>query len=675
MFLVWVNLWLKRVNCMNDFNKEFINNVKLFHSNKDEDYFEEKYSFIKYVVSNLDSVSDDYIEICSEEYEGLNCDVDACYYEEDSNTYNLYIAIYDDNVNENDFLTQEEVEGYYAKIYNFIDKAISYRFADFPESSFTYQIANDIHSNLKNSKIVANIISNYHIPDSYKKDKVVQIDDYNVSFRTYDFKDLKTMLESSLNETSTLDCVDTFGKEIDALLLSSNDDFDVYVFGMKGTWLASLYKVDSVRLLEPNVRSYLKRTSKVNSGILDTVKNCPEEFVSFNNGISAVATNISSSTNSGINYKIKNLTNFQIVNGGQTTATLYECSKDKLEEELKQVIVPVKLTVVKNIVNSSTFIRDISLYSNTQTAIKKSDPPSNLPFYIEIKRLSSECLSSDGENNYVCYFERTNGEYQTELKRNNGSKKFTKTNPKNRKFDKIDLARAINCWEQFPYVTSQGKEKCFLYFNNIIKNQLINPDEAYFKNAYATIMLYKKLGVISKKMGLTVKSNVVAYTLSLISLLYDKSLNLNEIWEKKEVPDDLVKLSMELMPKVHQAIIDAPNSCPEPRMWARKKECWEKVKEITVDYIPNKNNRIDFYYKNDALSYISIPENFNNPLTWTKLLLWNEKYRLFTKRQVSMLKMASKYVGLKPLTKKQIDYANDLFIMAVKNGYVYEDRG
>lgn len=361
---------------------------------------------------------------------------------------------------------------------------------------------------------------------------------------------------------------------------------------------------------------------KVNAGILSTVKNNPEQFVSFNNGISAVATGLSltKAPNPSQLVKIQKIDNFQIVNGGQTTATLYECLKDKLNDNLNDIIVPVKLTVVKNIGNAESFIRDISVFSNTQTAIKKSDPPSNLPFYIQIKKLSQQCLSTDGNLGYLCYFERTNGEYDTEFKRNNGSKKFSNTNPKNKKFDKIDLARAINCWEQVPYITCQGREKNFSYFNDIVKNQMTNPDEQYFKNAYATVVLYRKLDKMAKKMSLSYKSNVVAHTLGLMSYIYDKQIDLNDIWERKDLSPVLNDIAAKLLTNVHSVIINPPTECPEARMWARKEKCWDNVKNVSIDLpIVKTGKKIEFFTKNDALAFISDLENFNNSLTWMKL--------------------------------------------------------
>lgn len=661
---------------MDCFNQELIKNVKLAHSeNGDEDFSEEKYAFIQYVFSNIESIPMDSIDICDEEFEELNANLDAFYYDEDSQVYNLYLAIYNDQNDDNSFLTKEQLQGYYDKIINFLKKTISGKYVDFDDSSFTYEIANEIHGLLKQVEIVVNIVSNYNIPQDYKKDDIEGFDGQSVSFRTYDLEDLKNKFKQLTNVNSTLDCTENFHCELNALNLMSSVDFDVYLLGMKGTWLAELYKQDSVRLLEPNVRSYLKRTSKVNAGILSTVKNNPEQFVSFNNGISAVATNLTLSKTPNQNQlvKIQKIDNFQIVNGGQTTATLYECLKDKLSDNLNDVIVPVKLTVVKNIGNADSFIRDISVYSNTQTAIKKSDPPSNLPYYIQIKKLSQQCLSTDGNVGYLCYFERTNGEYDTEFKRNNGSKKFSNTNPKNKKFDKIDLARAINCWEQVPYITCQGREKNFSYFNDVVKNQISSPTEQYFKNAYATVIIYRKLDKLAKKMGLSYKSNVVAHALGLMSYIYDKEIDLNDVWERKELSPALNEIATKLLTAVHAVIVNPPAECPEARMWARKEQCWNLVKSILIGLpIVKTGKKIEFFAKNDALVFISNPDNFNNSLTWMKLILWDSKMHVLNKQQISSVKMMRNYGDSKSLTKKQIDCLKDAFIVAVKSGYQYK---
>lgn len=100
---------------MDCFNQELIKNVKLAYSeNGDEDFSEEKYVFIQYVFSNVESIPMDSIDICDEEFEELNANLDAFYYDEDSQVYNLYLAIYNDQNDDNSFLTKEErLQSYY----------------------------------------------------------------------------------------------------------------------------------------------------------------------------------------------------------------------------------------------------------------------------------------------------------------------------------------------------------------------------------------------------------------------------------------------------------------------------------------------------------------------------------------------------------------------------------
>lgn len=664
---------------MDNFNKELISKVKLFQSEDDiGELVEEKYSFLKYVFKNLESIDPSNIDICEEEFDALKCNLDGCFYDEDNSTYNLYIVKYNDTNDDNAILTKEEIEVEYKKITNFIERILKNNFLEFGEESISYEIAERINKEIKNNEIVVNVISNYLIPSKYQKDGVEEIAGQRVSFRTYDLEDLKNKFSQLNKESVVTDFLELFQSSVTALKISTTPDFDVYMCSLKGEWLARLYKEDSIRLLEANVRSYLKRTAKVNAGILDTVKNSPEEFVSYNNGISAVATDIKVTADTGVHSKIVSICsidNFQIVNGGQTTATLYECLKDKLIDELQEIVVPVKLTVVKNISNAESLIRNISVFSNTQTAIKKSDPPSNLPFYVTIKQLSQSIVSTVDQQNYVCYFERTNGEYDTEYRRNNGTKRFTLTNPKDKRFTKIDLAIAINAWEQHPEVVCQGKEKCFTFFNANVKTLLKMPDELFFKAAYANIILYRKLDKMAKKMGLTYKSNVIAYTLSLISYVYDKKVDLFAIWELKGIPADVIDVAQELLPKVHSVIENAPREHAEPRMWARKAQCWEEVKKITTTKkIALLETSYEFFTSNEVLTFIEDDNNFFNPVLWMKLLLWNSKYKMLNRKQENMIKFMRTIANSNNsgLTKKQMDYVKDIFFFAVKSGFQYQ---
>lgn len=663
---------------MVDFNKNLISNIKLFHNDqKSDDYNDEKYSFMLYVFEQIESISQDDITVCDEEFDFYGINIDGYYFDEDSNVYNLILSLYCDENNDSSCLSNDDYLKEIEKINQFILAIQNKTFLKLPEYSLTREICDEISKRIKESELVVTVLSNYNIDNAVQKDSIETIGSINVSFNTYDLKELQERFVQLNKESHLLDLNEKFGSSIRAIKISSTIDFDVYMCSIKGSWLAQLYREDGQRLLEPNVRSYLKRTQKTNAGILETVKSYPDQFVSYNNGLSSIASGVDLVTNNQVKEWciINKLYDFQIVNGGQTTATLAECAKDKLTDELAEVIVPVKLTVIKNVVNAPMLINNISVFSNTQTAIKKSDPPSNLKYYIDLKNISNNVILTNAKGkNYICYFERTAGEYDTELRRNNGTVSFQTKNPKDKKFNKIELARAINCWQQLPHIVNLGREKNFTAFNNIVKNQLFDLDEEYFKNAYATIVLFRQIDKLCKKQGLSNKSCVVSYTLSYISYLSNKKIDLKYIFEHQSLPDDLIEIINDVLPRVHKLIVETPSSCPEPRMWARKEELWNKVKNLNLDYNFNcLSNCVEFYPDNEPQMFIENDNNFYNALVWRKLLFWNEKKKVLNKSQSNMLKGVIKKISInEAFTKKQINYAKDIFMISVKAGFEYD---
>ena len=95
-----------------------------------------------------------------------------------------------------------------------------------------------------------------------------------------------------------------------------------YLLAMPGTLVAELYDKYGERLLEQNVRTFLQFRGKVNKGMRNTIQNSPEMFFAYNNGITSTAEKVITSELNG-KVLITSIKNFQIVNGGQTTASLF----------------------------------------------------------------------------------------------------------------------------------------------------------------------------------------------------------------------------------------------------------------------------------------------------------------------------------------------------------------
>ena len=134
--------------------------------------------------------------------------------------------------------------------------------------------------------------------------------------------------------------------------------------------IAQIYDRFGSRLLEGNVRSFLSTKVKVNKGIRNTIINEPEMFFAYNNGISATATDAEfRKTEHGLQLISAN--DLQIVNGGQTTASLL-MAKIKDKADLANVYVQMKLSVVSP-TTADSVIPLIARYANSQNQISDAD--------------------------------------------------------------------------------------------------------------------------------------------------------------------------------------------------------------------------------------------------------------------------------------------------------------
>lgn len=137
-----------------------------------------------------------------------------------------------------------------------------------------------------------------------------------------------------------------------------------------GQFLADIYKKHNASLLEANVRSFLKFNGGVNKGIRGTILNEKSRFFTYNNGISTTAKSIELENNPVHGLMITSFTDLQIINGGQTTATL-AATNIKNGADLSGIFVQMKLTVLKN--DDPELIRNIATYANSQNKVKTAD--------------------------------------------------------------------------------------------------------------------------------------------------------------------------------------------------------------------------------------------------------------------------------------------------------------
>ena len=213
---------------------------------------------------------------------------------------------------------------------------------------------------------------------------------YNVFYRVIDINYLYKISEQS-RVPIELDFENFEGEQFEIPCLSAttdNPDYKAYIAIIPGTCLAKLYERYGARLLEQNVRSFLQFTGKINKGIRDTIKTEPHMFLAFNNGIAATADHLELDKT---NRYVRKISNLQIVNGGQTTASIYNTTK-KDKADISNIFVQVKFSIIEKPEQYSEIVSRISRYANTQNKVNDADFSANNPALIAFEKLSRYIL-------------------------------------------------------------------------------------------------------------------------------------------------------------------------------------------------------------------------------------------------------------------------------------------
>jgi len=624
-----------------------------------------KDSFLRFAFELVEETSCEELEVINEEFKALDVSIDGFYSDFDEDDMILMISDYYISPTKDFEIQEERYQKIMRRLYNFFNIVYDRRYNAFGTTSMTYEISERISNSSKN--VIVNYFTNMVVPSSMQEDSTIDVKGRSILIRYIDLNDFSDYFRES-DETISINFAE-LSTEIDAINVSSTKDFDIYLFVIKGYVLGKLYDKYGLSLLDSNVRSYLKKTQKVNKGIWQTINESPSEFLAYNNGLSTVATGgIIKKTNDKY-CKIISLNDWQIVNGGQTTATIHEALNDKLE--LQDVLVPVKLTIIKNINTNFDLVQSISLYANTQTAINKSDLSSNDPYYIDLDRISRKILWN---SEYHWFFERNRGQYLAYKRRSKNSKKFEKENPPKYKFSKTDIAKSVVSWQSMPQIVALGREKNFVYFNDHVRNQIIKVDEDYFKNIVGSVILFREVDKIVRNQKLEFKANVVAYTIAKISYELDMHLDLGEIWENQKLSQELMELVYRTTVKVRDKLIDAPINYRNIPMWARKDECWESIKVLAIPYIGHlkSTKKVDFFPINLAQKYIEDDYNFREESTWTKLSIWNSSHNVLSNKQMGIIRRIETSVRYQTTISDRLKkQAIDIFLLSVKQGYEY----
>lgn len=366
----------------------------------------------------------------------------------------------------------------------------------------------------------------------------------------------------------------------------ADGEYDYALTAIPGEALRLLYERFGARLLEANVRSFLSVKAKgVNAGIQSTLRSAPGRFMAYNNGIVLVADEMKLGHAADGSPGVAWLRGMQIVNGGQTTASIYFAKKKFPDTDLSNVRVPTKIIVMKELdpAREEALVSDISRFANTQNVVRQSDLSANKPFHVDVERLSLNVICPDGVGRW--FYERATGSYNTMLAREGTTPAKLRTLkdavPTSRKITKTDLAKYLMAWGGQPDIVSLGSQKCFDRFMSsmtVEEGQLPPPapDVAAFKAMVAKAIIFKKAQSLVRPMFQAFQANVAAYTVALLSRNHGDRFDLTRVWDRQSVSPELLG-QLGIWAREVNEVLHRTAAGRMVSEWAKKSECRDAV--------------------------------------------------------------------------------------------------
>lgn len=573
--------------------QEFIDNFKELCSDNNTSLQEESFvtTFCDYL-EDMDILDGYELSYGGKVQQGLK--VNAYNYNEEQKKLSVIVADFD-SFEFGSTISKTLIQKTYNRAFKYISKSVEGLVEYLEDTAEDYPLAQLVYNNYKDFKEIEILVLTNKVYKSNGKIERNNIKNVEVSYQIWDLERLYRMVD----ETQGIEDVEIrFEDYTDTPIMimkvdNESEDYDCYLGYISGELLATIYEQWGQRLIERNVRSFLQARGNVNKGIKNTLKNESEMFVAYNNGISTVAEKIEYDHLSGTPiYTLKNITGWQIVNGGQTTASMYYTKKDE-KITLHKANVQMKLTVINSLDKMNEMTSKISEYANTQNKISLSDLKANHHSLVALESLSRNTWipSIDGvKSNSKWFFERARGQYLVDLSRKSTTaqkNQFKLENPKAQLLSKTDIAKAFMSWFQAPHKVSKGAESNFKDFMEYLETEKMEVNSDFFKKLIATVILFRTCDVLVKKAGYPgYKANIVTYTIAAFSKQKKDDVDLLNIWENQKVSESLINALKIIIEQTWDHINMPPIAGANISSWCKKEECWtsyqKKLEKVRV---------------------------------------------------------------------------------------------
>ena len=574
-----------------EYRKQFIDELRF---NAEHEGTEPETQFIEKYLSDLEEIGElnDPIPMSVEMRGSRNrlLAFDAYAYDEADGAL---ILIASDFTNERDStptLTNSRIEDIYTHMLNFLDECVQGNISKYcDDSDPALIIANEFRKKIGKGLLSTEILrfkffilSNATLSKQVKNLSKPEFLGRPVELNVWTLERFYQTFASNSSEIIEIDTTDFGCDGIQCLKadIGVDSEYDAYLGIVPGKFLADIYLKYGSKLLQGNVRAFLSVRGKVNKGIRNTIINHPENFFTFNNGIAVVARSVSFSADK---TQIVHFKDLQIINGGQTTASLANAIiKKEARYGMDNLYVPMKLTVL-NVENDlseeqveqyNSITKTISQCANSQNAVSEADFFSNHPFHVLMEKLSKKVMAPPVNGNpyqTIWFYERSRGKWEQEQMKLTPAqkKKFCEMHPKNQVIKKEKLAKCYNTILMNPHQVCQSSAINFNRFAGVIEKiydenrDSINED--FFRKCVSSVILFDTLdGLISKASWYPKggnKAQIVPYTIAKLMTLIPKGKDIDwrYIWQKQTLYPELAEELLRLAYCTHNFLMDQAN--------------------------------------------------------------------------------------------------------------------
>lgn len=598
--------------------------------------------------------------------------VDGYAFDEADGSLRLVIAEFDGE-QQPATMTQTNAKAIFSKIAAFVDEAFSGNDDHFPAAE---DPAADFSELLQNHQSTITRLRFYLVTDGVLSDRIRDWPDQNIGdipaeFHIWDIARFHDALSSrSGREAFTVDFGAFVEGGVPCLKASLNQsEYSGYLCVLPGDALARMYEEYGSRLLEGNVRSFLGKAVKVNKAIRETVLRSPAMFFAFNNGIAATATSIDTcDTPEG--PRLLAATDLQIVNGGQTTASL-SLARRKDGADLAGIFVQMKLSVV-DADKAGELIPKISEYANRQTKVSDSDLFSNHAFHRKLEELSRRIKApprAGSQRPTTWFYERAKGQYRIETSKMSPAEKlrFEVDNPRRQVITKTDLAKIENSWRQLPHEVSKGAQKNFDVYSKFVvlewQQRPLQFNDEFFKCVVAHAIVFRELEQLVPTQtdwyDGGYRANIVTFTIAkLVQIISEqgagRALNVQSIWRTQAISPALSE-QLKIIARAMYMVITSPEQGLENvTEWCKKELAWQCAQHQNVRILPSlaaelvsqaeererEADAIDTARIDAGIAAVTAVIDYK-PSNWRKLREWGIQRKELTAKEDQLLLLAA----------------------------------